>query len=238
MTVERIDGTDAGLLIVVDHASAHVPPDIDLGIDPALLEKHIAIDIGAAPLARALAAQLGAPALLGGVSRLVIDLHRDPDHPGLIPHASDGHAITSNQAADRAGRIARFHTPWHDAIAAHRPEMFVAIHSFTPALETGGEPRPWQVGLLYNEDDRAARIALDLLGQNGVIAGDNQPYSGRLLNYTMNRHAEGRGIPYLMFEVRNDLIRDDAGVAHWAKILAPIIIDTRNRLAQTPPLAT
>lgn len=238
MTVERIDGTDAGLLIVVDHASAHVPPDIDLGIDPALLQKHIAIDIGAAPLARALAARLGTPALLGGVSRLVIDLHRDPDHPGLIPHASDGHAITSNQAADRAGRIARFHTPWHDAIAAHRPEMFVAIHSFTPALETGGEPRPWQVGLLYNQDDRGARIALDLLGQNGVIAGDNQPYSGRLLNYTMNRHAEGRGIPYLMLEVRNDLIRDDAGVAHWANILAPIIIDTRNRLAQTPPPAT
>lgn len=238
MTIEHIDGADHGLLIVVDHASAHVPADIDLGIDPALLDKHIAIDIGAAPLARALAARLDAPALLGGVSRLVIDLHRDPDHPGLIPHASDGHAIGSDQAADRTGRIARFHTPWHDAIAARRPEMFVAVHSFTPALETGGEPRPWQVGLLYNQDDRGARIALDLLGRAGVIAGDNQPYSGRLLNYTMDRHAEGRGIPYLMLEVRNDLIRDDAGVAHWADILAPIFIGTRNRLAQTPPPAT
>lgn len=238
MTVERIEGRDPGLLIVVDHASAHVPPDIDLGIDPALLEKHIAIDIGAAPLARALADRLGAPALLGGVSRLVIDLHRDPDHPGLIPHASDGHAIASNEAADRAHRIARFHTPWHDTIAAHRPELFVAVHSFTPALETGGDPRPWQVGLLYNQDDRAARIALNLLGEANVIAGDNQPYSGRLLNYTMDRHAEGNGIPYLMFEVRNDLIRDDAGVAHWADILAPIIIQVRNRLAQTTPPAT
>lgn len=238
MTVERIDGHDPGLLIVVDHASAHVPPDIDLGIDPALLEKHIAIDIGAAPLARALAARLGAPALLGGVSRLVIDLHRDPDHPGLIPHASDGHAISSNEAADRAERIARFHTPWHDAIAAHRPDLFVAVHSFTPTLESGGEPRPWQVGLLYNHDDHAARIALDLLGEAGVIAGDNQPYSGRVLNYTMNRHAEGNGIPYLMFEVRNDLIGDETGVAYWCDILAPIITMVRNRLARTTPLAT
>jgi predicted N-formylglutamate amidohydrolase len=238
MTVERINGGDPSLLIVVDHASAHVPPDIDLGIDPALLERHIAIDIGAAPLALALAARLGAPALLGGVSRLVIDLHRDPDHPGLIPHASDGHAISSNAAADRADRIARFHTPWHDAIAAHRPDLFVVVHSFTPALESGGDPRPWQVGLLYNQDDRAARIALDLLGRAGVIAGDNQPYSGRLLNYTMDRHAEARGIPYLMFEVRNDLICDAAGVARWAAILAPIIIQVRNRLAQTPPSAT
>lgn len=238
MNIEHIDGADAGLLIVVDHASAYVPPDIDLGIDPALLEKHIAIDIGAAPLARALAARLGAPALLGGVSRLVIDLHRDPDHAGLIPYASDGHAISGNAAADRADRIARFHTPWHDAIAAHQPNLFVAVHSFTPALETGGEPRPWQVGLLYNQDDRAARIALDLLGQSGVVAGDNQPYSGRLLNYTMDRHAEGRGIPYLMFEVRNDLIRDDVGITRWADILAPISSATRNRLAQTPSLTT
>ncbi|RHW17242.1 N-formylglutamate amidohydrolase [Sphingomonas gilva] len=238
MTVERIDGHDPGLLIVVDHASAHVPEDIDLGIDPVLLEKHIAIDIGTAPLARALAARLDAPALLGAVSRLVIDLHREPDHHGLIPHVSDGHVIPGNASVDPADRIARFHTPWHDAIAAHRPELFVAVHSFTPELEERPGARPWLVGLLYNHDDRAARIALDLLGAAGILAGDNEPYSGRLLNYTMNRHAEGNGIPYLMFEVRNDLIRDEAGATHWADILAPIVVDVRNRLAQTTPSAT
>ena len=33
-----------GLLCVVDHASNHVPEGIELGIDPRLLEEHIAID--------------------------------------------------------------------------------------------------------------------------------------------------------------------------------------------------
>ena len=37
-----------GILLIADHASAFVPDDIDLGIDPALLANHIAIDIGVA----------------------------------------------------------------------------------------------------------------------------------------------------------------------------------------------
>src|SRR3546814_14249645 len=37
-----------GVLLIGDHASAIVPADIDLGIDPVLLTPHIAIDIGVA----------------------------------------------------------------------------------------------------------------------------------------------------------------------------------------------
>ena len=40
-----------GVLLIGDHASAHVPEDIDLGLDPALLDNHIAIDIGVAEVA-------------------------------------------------------------------------------------------------------------------------------------------------------------------------------------------
>ncbi len=46
----------------------------------------------------------------------------------------------------------------------------------------------------------------------------------------MNRHGEANGIPYLGIEVRQDLIRDAAGVAEWAAILAPVIAETRDRL--------
>ena len=55
------------------------------------------------------------------------------------------------------------------------------------------------------------------------MTGDNQPYSGKVLNATMNLHAEANGIPYLGIEVRQDLIGDDAGVAQWAARLAPAI---------------
>jgi predicted N-formylglutamate amidohydrolase len=57
----------------------------------------------------------------------------------------------------------------------------------------------------------------------GIATGDNEPYSGKALNATMNLHAEANGIPYLGLEVRQDLIGDDAGVARWAEVLAPVI---------------
>ncbi|WP_343519246.1 N-formylglutamate amidohydrolase [Sphingomonas sp.] len=237
-----IDGA-ADLLILCDHASNAVPADIELGIAPALLTRHIAIDIGAGAVSEALAAQLGAPAILATVSRLVIDLNREPDSAGLIPHISDGHAIPGNGTADRAARIARFHAPYHrtiaDTIRARRPKLLVSVHSFTPRLEQhDGPARPWEIGILYNRDARAARIGIALLEAAGVVTGDNEPYSGRLLNATMNRHAEGNGIPYLGIEIRNDLIADPAGVTHWAQLLAGIVKDVRNSLARTGSRAT
>ena len=228
------------LLVVVDHASNHVPSDIDLGIPPALLDRHIAWDIGADALGRELCARLGCAGMFGQVSRLVIDLHREIDSPALIPSSSDGHAIAGNQGltqAEREARIERFWRPYHEALATlidrQRPTLIAAVHSFTPRLETGDGPaRPWQVGILYNQDDRAARIAIEALRSQGVITGDNEPYSGKLLNATMNLHAEANGIPYLAVEVRNDLIDDEAGVRRWAHILESLLLHCRNKLAR------
>jgi predicted N-formylglutamate amidohydrolase len=211
------------ILTIVDHASNHVPDDVDLGIDPALLETHIARDIGALALAEA----LGFPLIQPGISRLVIDMNRDEDAPGLVPLISDGVSLR-NTAQDRADRIVRYYRPYHEKIAARiaavAPALLVSLHSFTPQLaEKPDERRPWEVGVLYNNDDRAARIAIPLLEASGVFTGDQQPYSGKVLNTTMNRHGEGTGTPYLGIEVRQDLISDPRGVALWASRLLPVI---------------
>ena len=239
---ELIGGGDPRILLLCDHAPNHVPADIDLGIDPALLDKHIAVDIGAGPLTRALAAALDAPAVLATVSRLVIDLNRAVDQPGLIPETSDGHVIAGNAGVDPAGRIARFHRPYHARIAGeierHRSDLIVAVHSFTPILETSAAPRPWDIGILSNLDRRAADLILALLADRGLIVGDNEPYSGAVLNATLDRHAEANNIPSFNLEIRNDLIADGAGVAHWAEILAPMLTDVRNRLASKVASAT
>jgi predicted N-formylglutamate amidohydrolase len=239
---ERIEGGQRDVLLLCDHASSAVPANIDLGIDPALLGLHIAVDIGAGALTRSLAAALDAPALLGTVSRLVIDLHRESDHAGLVPEVSDGHAIPGNAGADRWARIAQFHAPYHrilrQQVRAERPKLILSIHSFTPCLEQGGIARPWEVGVLYNRDARAARPAIDFLRAQGFTTGDNEPYSGRLLNATLNRHAEAQGIPSAAIEVRNDLLLDDAGVAEWSRTLAALTNCLRNSLARKGSNAT
>lgn len=217
-----------GVLLIGDHASAHVPDDIDLGIDAALLREHIAIDLGVAEVA-ALLVESGAvdAAILGGVSRLVVDCNRDEDAPGAIPIASDGHAIPGN-ALDHDGRearMARFFRPYHDhiaaTIAAHRPAMILSLHSFTPSLASDPEQvRPWHVGVLYNEDDRLAVPAIAALAEEGLTVGDQLPYSGKLLNATMNRHAEADFIPYVGIEMRQDLVGDAAGQRCFAEQLS------------------
>ena len=113
----RIVGTPrfGGILVVADHASDRVPADIDLGIDPALLGNHIAVDLGVAGVAEAMAARPGIGAFLGNVSRLVCDFNREEHAPGVVPIASDGHAIAGN-ALDHAGheaRLARFFRHGH-----------------------------------------------------------------------------------------------------------------------------
>lgn len=226
----RILGTPrfGGILVVSDHASNHVPADIDLGIDPALLDEHIAIDIGVGPIGELMARRPGVTAFQGGVSRLVCDFNREVHAPGVIPIASDGHAIPGNALNHdgHAARIARFFEPYHAALAQllddMPPALILSLHSFTPQLSTSDEPRPWHCGVLYNEDDRAARIAIALLEREGLIVGDQQPYSGRLLNATMNRHAEAEGRPYFGIEIRQDLIGSAAGQTEWADRLGRI----------------
>jgi predicted N-formylglutamate amidohydrolase len=225
------------LLITADHASNHVPDDIDLGLSAPLMGEHIALDIGAGAVARQMAARLGAHAIFGHVSRLVIDLNREEEADGLIPASSDGHVIHGNvgiSLEERERRLATLHRPYHDAIAGiidrGQIKFIVSVHSFTPALASQSEARPWPVGILYNTDSRAADIAILLLKGAGINVGDNQPYSGRVLNYTMNRHAEARGLPYLGFEVRQDELATPSGIGHWADLLSEVVAEARTRL--------
>jgi predicted N-formylglutamate amidohydrolase len=219
--------TIGGILVVSDHASNCVPADIDLGIDPALLDQHIAIDIGVDAIGQLMAEADGFATFQGNVSRLVCDFNRDRDSAGVVPATSDGHAIPGNDLtpAEREARIARFFDPYHAALAEMleqtNPALVVSLHSFTPALTTCDKPRPWQVGVLYNQDDRAARVAIRQLEMEGLIVGDQEPYSGVLLNATMNRHCEPFGRPYVGIELRQDM----AGRASWQAGLATMLVE-------------
>ena len=219
----RIQPGAGDVLTVVDHASNHVPEGIDLGIDAKFLDTHVAWDIGAAELP----VTLGFRVFLATISRLVVDMNREEDASGVVPVHSDGLEITGN-IGERHSRIDEFWRPYHHALRQHiaimQPKLLVSLHSFTPQLESRpNDERPWEIGILYNNDDRAARIAIPLLQAAGVHVGDQLPYSGKSLNATMNLHGESTRTPYIGIEVRQDLIADAAGVAKWAHILLPVI---------------
>ncbi len=215
-----------GIVCVADHASNHVPDEVSLGIEPALLHDHIALDIGVEGLADRLARRHGIPAHIACVSRLVCDFNRAEDDPAVVPEMSDGHLIPGNLGADIPRRLAVYHRPYHEGLAAFlaeaRPRLILALHSFTPALRSKETARPWEVALLHNRDDRAARHAIRLFAAGGLTVGDNEPYSGRDLNATMDRHAEAAGIPYCAIEVRQDQIGDEGGQARWAALIADV----------------
>ena len=229
--------TKGGILVVADHASNRVPDDIALGLDPALMTEHIAIDIGVAGIAEHMVREADTAALLGNVSRLVCDTNRTETDPAAIPEASDGHPIPGNIGIDREARLARFHRPFHDRLTRlledSSPALTLILHSYTPRLASKpDELRPWHCGLLYDNDDRGARLAQPLLEAEGLVVGDQLPYSGKVYNAAIERHVESAGRPYLYIEVRQDLIEDDIGQAEWAARLDRICKDVALRLAR------
>lgn len=232
-----------GLLLLCDHAENRLPPEYGtLGLPASEFQRHIAYDPGAAAVTRGLATRLGAPAVLSTFSRLLIDANRGADDPTLIMRLSDRSIIPGNAAVDareRASRVARFHAPYHTAIATTIERSLadgvtpaiVSIHSFTPVWR--GALRPWHAGILWSDDPRLATPLIEALRMDAsLVVGDNEPYSGALANDTLDRHATRRGLASVLIEIRQDLISDDPGVAGWVDRLAPII----ERLNRQPGL--
>jgi predicted N-formylglutamate amidohydrolase len=233
----------AGVLLVCDHASRFIPRALcGLGLGEEELCRHIAWDIGIADVTKGLAMLLDAPAVLSRFSRLIIDPNRPYDDEFLVPQVSDGVAVPGNRDITplaHAARIAEFHAPYHaaveDALAAllqqpksheNLPPALISMHSFTPVMD--GFKRPWDVGILWDRDERLRLPLMESFRQRCIAVGDNQPYSGRGAHgYTLRRHAEPRNLPNVLVEVRQDLIDTPKGVAKWVKVLgesmAPVL---------------
>lgn len=224
-----------GFIFVCDHASNAIPSGYaNLGLTPAQCQTHIAWDIGAAAVTRALANAFAAPAILGTYSRLLIDLNRGADDPTLVMKLSDGAVISGNANADQgeiANRVTRYYQPYHDAIEAQIDRAralsidpcIISVHSFTPQWKA--HPRPWQIGVLWSEKDRRLSDAMlaRLRREPDLVIGDNQPYSGELDGDCMAQHALSHGFRHVLIEIRQDLIALPDAASHWAQRLVPVL---------------
>lgn len=232
----EIIGGDAecGLLFLCDHASAAILPEFGaLGLPPSELGRHIAYDIGAADVTRALAACFDAPAVLSRFSRLLIDPNRGVDDPTLVMRIADGAIVPGNARLDAAGiaaRIARFYQPYDTAIRETLDAMeetgqnpaVIAMHSYTPVMK--GLARPWEATVIWDFDPRLNRALLDALRREpGLIVGENEPYQGGYAGDTIDRHCLRRGLAHALVELRQNLIDTPDKAQFWAKRLARIL---------------
>ena len=241
VVVSRPDGTSP-FFLTCDHAGWRIPRALgDLGVPEPELRRHIAWDIGAAAVARGLSDLLDACLVEQVYSRLVIDCNRDPSVPTSMPEVSERTPVPGNvglSAGERAARVREIFEPYHARTTEEldrrreqgRETILVAVHSFTPVFKD--TQRPWHVGVLYNRDDRLARILMDLFAREGdLVVGDNEPYHvSDETDYGIPVHGERRGIVHVELELRQDLISDGGGQVAWARRLARILPEARECL--------
>ncbi len=234
----RPDGA-ADFFIVVDHASAAIPRRLGtLGLPEAERKRHIAWDIGALGVATRVSDILDAHLVAQNYSRLVIDCNRDPAQPSSIASLSEWTEIPGNiglSPHDVEARQREVFQPYHDKIrsvldaraAAARPTILIAQHTMTDLYKNGR--RLMQAAILYNRDARFAGALLEVLRRDPTLTvADNEPYFlSDDTDYTVPKHAEARGLPYVEIEIRQDLVADEAGQTAWGDRIAAALLDAQ-----------
>lgn len=231
-------------VLTCEHAGVEVPKALNtLGLEAAHYKTHIALDLGALALSQSISEALNAPLLWQPFSRLVIDCNRLLADSALIPEISDGVTIPGNERLtpqQRDARINQIHGPFHAAICSLLDEKqvleeqvtLVSIHTFTPKLGAG-PPRPWTIGLLFDDHDPfAAELANTLQQVPNQVIGINEPYALEMdVDYTLPIHGIARGLNCALIEVRQDLLDSAEGIARYSRILSAGLSKARSRQA-------
>ncbi len=233
-------------VIVGDHAGKCLPRRLQmLGLQEAERERHIAWDIGAGAVCCLIGDALDATVIRQNYSRLAIDCNRAPGSATSIVELSELTAVPGNIGLSKAqieARVREIFQPYHERIAceldwrrqAGRPTALISMHSFTPVFKAAA--RPWHVGVLYNRDQRLAKVLMDLLRRRqGLAVGDNEPYSMTdATDYTIPIHGEQRDLHHVLIEIRQDLIADEAGQRRWADLFAQLLPEAYQQLVCNP----
>jgi predicted N-formylglutamate amidohydrolase len=174
------------LLLTCEHGGNRVPREYRAAFAGAraALACHRGWDPGALSLARTLSAATGATLIASDVTRLLVDLNRSLDNPGLFSRYS-----LRLDATERERVLREYYRPYREAVTraiatapAGAVVVHVGVHSFTPVLR--GERRDVHVGLLF-DPARAREAAFCRAWRRGLQrersrwrVGFNRPYRG------------------------------------------------------------
>ena len=230
--VEVLAPHDPAILLVCEHAGRALPQTLgDLGLPPSEMDRHIAWDIGAEGVARALAERLGAALVVQRYSRLVIDCNRPPLGTGSVPGQSDGTMIPGNHAltpAQAKARVREIFDPFAAACAGAAQALALralySIHSFTPRMN--GTDRPWHIGFCARDPAAGADTLAAAFGaaHPDLTVAVNEPYQiDDDTDWFIPRIAEPTGLPHALIEIRNDQIATPEGQHRWAGWLADLL---------------
>ncbi len=232
---------DFPLLLVCEHASDHIPIELnDLGVSAETRKSHAVYDIGAREVAFELSRILNCPLIISNVSRIVIDCNRDPFSVAAVPAKSEVHTIPGNKnitKEEHERRVQLYYNPFHDLVEEflnNNTELssLIAIHSFTPVFF--GVDRHVDLGVLFDEDSRLAELLLrKLIKIDNLRVVPNEPYKpDPKVVHTVQRHALKRNMPHLMIEIRNSLIRTQTNQEKMGNLLSTPIKQSVENIRQ------
>jgi predicted N-formylglutamate amidohydrolase len=192
-----------------EHASNSVPNNLkSLFIGKKkILATHRGWDIGALPIAQALARKTQSPLVPGKHTRLVIDLNRSTKNETLFSEMT-----WTLSEKDRLKLISLYHAPhWtkvHQMIETKIKQGFCVIHfgihSFTPVLNN--VVRDCEIGLLFDpkrefEAEFCQKWQKMLKKESAFRVRKNYPYKGTGDGMTVHLRKDFRADEYIGIEV-------------------------------------
>ena len=219
-------------LFVCEHASNYIPPAyMKLGLSLADIETHIGWDLGARDLLDHLSKELMCTTVSCNYSRLLIDCNRPLEVESIIPTVSEHYKVPGNTNIGHQERQIRsdsIYKPFHAAVESqvlrltekHTQLPIIGIHSFTPVFH--GEKRPWEFSLMWKQESPFISALIEHFQNHEIkdVVGYNEPYSVEAIRaHTTEHYTDVHKLPAAIFEVRQDLLSDQAGIERWSAII-------------------
>jgi predicted N-formylglutamate amidohydrolase len=191
------------LVLISVHEGRHVPDKLHdrdgnpLGIkDPADLQRHIAVDLGAGELTGLLADATEAYSFALTHSRLVADVNRFGDELDCVAPQADGTEIPLNKGLSeeqRAARLAEFYFPVLEGMNAFVADVardlgsepfVISMHSYARTQRENPAPKREDICVFgYPEFGKSPKLETFVqklrADSPGLFVGNNKPFSAK-----------------------------------------------------------